>query len=91
MDGILYFNDIEKPDDSNRSMRNNKGISYNRETDKLNESETNIITTKGFDEDGKRRKVFISYSWTPESNKKWVEQLVDRLEMDGVDVIVDYR
>lgn len=91
LDGILYFNDIEKPDASNRSMRNNKGISYNRETDKLNESETNVITTKGSDEDGKRRKVFISYSWTPESNKKWVEQLVDRLEMDGVDVIVDYK
>ena len=29
-------------------------------------------------------KVFISYSWTPDCNKKWVEHLVHRLESDGV-------
>lgn len=91
LDGILYFDDIEKADDFNCSMRNDKGICYDGETDKLNKSERNIITTKGFDEDGKGKKVFISYSWTPESNKKWVKQLVHRLEMDGVDVIVDYK
>lgn len=36
-------------------------------------------------------KVFISYSWTPESNKKWVEQLVHKLEKDGVQVIIDFK
>jgi hypothetical protein len=36
-------------------------------------------------------KVFVSYSWTPESNKRWVEQLVHRLEMDGVQVVIDFK
>ena len=36
-------------------------------------------------------KVFISYSWTPENNKRWVEQLVKRLESDGVQVVIDYN
>lgn len=34
-------------------------------------------------------KVFISYSWTTEEHKKWVEALATRLIGDGVDVILD--
>lgn len=41
--------------------------------------------------DTKSNKVFISYSWTPERNKKWVEQLVHRLEKDGVEVVIDFK
>lgn len=72
-------------------MKNDKGISYSGETSNLNKSKINIINSKGVDKVEKGKKVFISYSWTPEGNKIWVKQLVDRLEMDGVDVIVDYK
>ena len=30
------------------------------------------------------KKVFISYSWVPESNKEWVRKLAQKLEQDGV-------
>lgn len=39
----------------------------------------------------RNKKVFISYSWTPEGNKKWVRKLVQRLERDGVQVVIDYK
>lgn len=34
-------------------------------------------------------KVFISYSWTSESHKKWVLDLAERLTADGIHVILD--
>jgi hypothetical protein len=34
-------------------------------------------------------KVFVSYSWTSESHKKWVLDLSERLSADGVHVILD--
>lgn len=37
------------------------------------------------------KRVFISYSWTPESNKEWVRKLVEKLERDGVQVVIDYK
>lgn len=37
------------------------------------------------------KKVFISYSWTPENNKEWVRKLVQNLEKDGVQVVIDYK
>lgn len=91
LDGILYFNNIDKSDDFNLFMKNDKGIAYSRETSNLNKPKINIINSKSVDKVEKGKKVFISYSWTPEDNKIWVKQLVDRLEMDGVDVIVDYK
>lgn len=39
----------------------------------------------------KADKVFISYSWTPDSNKEWVKQLAQRLEQDGVYVVIDFK
>ena len=36
-------------------------------------------------------KVFISYSWVPESNKEWVRKLEEKLEQDGVEVVIDYK
>ena len=91
LDGISYFNDIEKFDKFNHSMRNDKDISCNEETNDLNKQKISIITSNGTDKVDKGKKVFISYSWTPENNKRWVEQLVDRLEKDGIGVIVDYK
>lgn len=38
-----------------------------------------------------QKRVFISYSWTPESNKVWVRKLVEKLERDGIQVVVDYK
>ena len=49
------------------------------------DKETNILSN------GMEGKVFVSYSWTPESNKKWVEQLVHRLESDGIQVVIDFK
>lgn len=43
------------------------------------------------DTEVKKKKVFISYSWVPESNKAWVINLANRLERDGVEVVVDYK
>ena len=37
------------------------------------------------------KKVFISYSWVPESNKEWVRKLSQKLEQDGVEVVIDYK
>lgn len=37
------------------------------------------------------KKVFISYSWVPESNKEWVRKLAQKLEQDGVEVVIDYK
>lgn len=34
-------------------------------------------------------RIFISYSWVPESNKQWVTNLATRLRDDGVDVVLD--
>ena len=34
-------------------------------------------------------KIFISYSWSPESNKQKVLQLAERLSLDGVHVVID--
>lgn len=35
-------------------------------------------------------KIFISYSWHPKSNQLFVQQLAERLNSDGVHVIVDF-
>lgn len=34
-------------------------------------------------------KVFISYSWTPESNKKRVKELAEKLQKNGFEVVID--
>lgn len=36
-------------------------------------------------------KIFISYSWQPDSNKEKVIRLADRLEKDGIEVIIDVK
>ncbi|EGO8089621.1 toll/interleukin-1 receptor domain-containing protein [Enterococcus faecalis] len=39
----------------------------------------------------KKPTVFISYCWSPKENKDWVENLVLRLENDGVNVLYDKK
>ena len=107
LDGGTYFEDLEKKDNGNSIIFNVPGGQVNIANDngrinasinekssdfktvvknehKINKA-TNLLSNK------KERKVFVSYSWTPESNKKWVEQLVHRLESDGVKVVVDFN
>ena len=36
-----------------------------------------------------QHKVFISYSWTPKENEKWVIQLSGKLLENGIDVVLD--
>ncbi|MDE5596274.1 MAG: TIR domain-containing protein, partial [Lachnospiraceae bacterium] len=31
------------------------------------------------------------YSWTPEENKKWVMHLVEKMQGDGIRVVIDYQ
>ena len=38
-----------------------------------------------------KKKVFISYSWVPQKNKQWVKKLAERLEADGIEVVIDYK
>lgn len=38
-----------------------------------------------------REKVFISYSMTSDHHMKWIEELVHRLESDGVQVVIDFK
>lgn len=35
-------------------------------------------------------RVFVSYAWSSDEHKRWVQQLVTRLRESGVDVLVDY-
>lgn len=58
---------------------------------KLIAADNKIYKEKSASLDTKSVKVFISYSWTPESNKKWVEQLAHRLENDGVEIVIDFK
>ncbi len=50
-----------------------------------NSKNVNILSNE------EERKVFISYSRTPDYNKKWVERLVHRLESDGIEVVIDFK
>ena len=66
-------------------------LGINRDSRTVVKDEYEAYKETGLLSQEKGRKVFISYSWTPESNKRWVEQLVHRLEMDGVQVIIDFK
>ena len=107
LDGITYFEDLEKIDDGNSiifnvsggqvNIANNNGrvnASINEKSGNFKavvENEHKMDKAENLLSNEKERKVFVSYSWTPESNKKWVEQLVHRLESDGVKVVVDFN
>ncbi|MCI8324803.1 MAG: TIR domain-containing protein [Lachnospiraceae bacterium] len=106
-DGLEYFDDLGKDKKSSSivfnvsggqiNIANDKGSINAVINDKLSEKDA-ILESKykenkeaGLSSNKKIEKVFISYSWTPDCNKKWVEQLVHRLESDGVQVVIDFK
>lgn len=107
LDGITYFEDLEKKNIEESIIFNVSGGQVNIANDNgiiksvINEKPTDVETLvepnykKGVGisslSSESKEKVFVSYSWTPESNKRWVEQLVNRLETDGVQVVIDFK
>ena len=86
----------------NKQMIKGKRTGWIRTTDSTNESrlykEEISLIKENKSEDNKfyakvkqSAKVFVSYSWFPDSNKEWVKRLVQRLESDGVEVVIDYK
>ncbi len=106
-DGLEYFDDLRENKESSDIVFNVSGGQINIANDKgsinavINDklSEKDTILESEYKENNKVslssnkkvEKVFISYSWTPDCNKKWVEQLVNRLESDGIEVVVDFK
>lgn len=106
-DGLEYFDDLRENKESSNIVFNVSGGQVNIANDKgsinavINDKlcEKDIILESEYKENKKvslasnreAEKVFISYSWTPDYNKKWVEQLVNKLESDGIEVVVDFK
>lgn len=106
-DGLEYFDNLDRDVKSSSIVFNVSGGQVNIAHDngkieasanshipnnkKLIAADNKIDKEKNASLDIKSDKVFISYSWTPENNKKWVEQLAHRLEKDGVQVIIDFK
>lgn len=106
-DGLEYFDDLRESKESSNmvfnvsggqvNIANDKGSINAVINDKLCEKDTRLESE--YKENKKislalnkeAEKVFISYSWTPDYNKKWVEQLVNRLESDGIEVVIDFK
>lgn len=107
LDGITYFEDSENKRKDRSIILNVSGGQVNLANDngkinaaindKINEHDTLMRTDhvvnkeKNSSSSSMASKVFVSYSWTPDCNKKWVEQLVHRLEADGVQVVIDFK
>lgn len=106
-DGLEYFDDLRENKESSNivfnvsggqvNIANDKGSINAVINDKLCEKDTILESEyKGnkkvsLASNKEAEKVFISYSWTPDYNKKWVEQLVNRLESDGIEVVIDFK
>lgn len=61
-----------------------KVIQQNLEVNSYREKDVKMTNNR-------KKKVFISYSWVPEKNKQWVRKLAERLETDGIEVVIDYK
>lgn len=106
-DGLEYFDNLDMNGKSSQIVYNVSGGQVNIAYDngkieanvdshlpnnkKIIVADQKMNKEKSASLDTKSNKVFISYSWTPERNKKWVEQLVHRLEKDGVEVVIDFK
>lgn len=106
-DGLEYFDDLRENKEASNIVFNVSGGQVNIANDKgsinavindklcekdtILESESKENNKVSLSSNKKTEKVFISYSWTPECNKKWVEQLVHKLESDGVEVVIDFK
>lgn len=103
-DGLEYFDDLAEDKETSSVVFNISGGQVNIAND--NGSINTVINDKVNGQDvilkpeyksnkeeslHSNEKVFVSYSWTPDCNKKWVEQLVHRLESDGVQVVIDFK
>lgn len=106
-DGLEYFDNLDRDGKSSSIVFNISGGQVNIANDngkieanvdshlpnneRLIPADNKKDNEKSASLDTKNGKVFISYSWTPESNKKWVEKLAHRLENDGVEVVIDFK
>lgn len=106
-DGLEYFDDLSEDKKSSSIVFNVSGGQVNiandkgeinavindklSENDAILESEDKEDKKVSLSSNKKAEKVFISYSWTPDYNKKWVKQLVHRLESDGIEVVIDFK
>lgn len=106
-DGLEYFDNKDSDGKSSQIVYNVSGGQVNIAYDngkieasvdsQLPDNKRIIATDKKINKersaflDIKSNKVFISYSWTPESNKKWVEKLAHRLEKDGIQIVIDFK
>lgn len=103
LDGITYFDDEKEKNSAVIFNVSGGQINIAKENAKIDVIMNNIESAKDQkkivnnvyqDNEQKRRtgkKVFISYSWVPESNKEWVRKLEEKLEQDGVEVVIDYK
>lgn len=102
LDGITYFE--EEKENSSSIFFNVLGGQVNIASDcakiethiddaktELEKEQSKVVPLHKDEECGDCVNVFISYSWVPERNKEWVQKLVQRLEQDGVHVIVDFK
>lgn len=106
LDGITYFDDEKEKNSAVIFNVSGGQINIAKENAKIDVIMNNIESAKDQKKkdvlvnnvyqgnEQKRRtgkKVFISYSWVPESNKEWVRKLEEKLEQDGVEVVIDYK
>lgn len=106
-DGLEYFDDLREDRESSNMVFNVSGGQVNIANDNgsinaiINDgvNERNVVAKTDYiakkepslQSNTNAEKIFISYSWTPACNKKWVEQLVHRLESDGIEVVIDFK
>lgn len=106
-DGLEYFDNLREDRESSNMVFNVLGGQVNIANDNgsinaiINDgvNERNVVAKTDYKEkkepslpsNTNAEKIFISYSWTPACNKKWVEQLVHRLESDGIEVVIDFK
>lgn len=75
--GIIFMAGVVAVEGCSKRWISDKYIKESIEEDKMVKNE--------------KKKVFISYSWVPEKNKQWVKELAERLENDGIEVVIDYK
>lgn len=106
LDGITYFDDVKERNSAvifnvsggqvNIAKDNGKidaimgNTEPQKERKKIDVPIDNVYRSNE-STSGTGKKVFISYSWVPGSNKEWVRKLAQKLEQDGVEVVIDYK
>lgn len=106
LDGITYFDDEKESNSSVLFNISGGQVNIAKGNGKINAIMSNIEPKKeqkkkdipidnvyqcNMSTSETSKRVFISYSWVPESNKEWVRKLAQKLEQDGVEVVIDYK